>query len=120
MLVLGAVVVVHVQRDDARAKHGDRFGDAYGHVRVAEVEADADVVEMAKLEDGHEVLGSGGVADEIFNQQADAEGAGKGAQVFESGLAHIQWCAATSRRALAKVHHEMPEGDRARQIRGRA
>ena len=84
MLVLEAVVVVDVDLRYARAEGGDGFRDADGHGCVAEVEADADLIQVAKIENFDEVRGGGGFAEQVFDQRADAERTGEGAQVFEA------------------------------------
>src|SRR5580704_12519308 len=78
VLVFEAVVVVNVEFADALAEGADGFGDSGRDVRVAEVEADADLVEVRHLKNLKEVFGRGGIAGEVFNEHADAEGTGKG------------------------------------------
>ncbi len=50
VLVFEAVVVVHVKFGDALAEGADGFGDSGRDVRVAEIEADADLVEVRHFE----------------------------------------------------------------------
>ncbi len=52
---------------------------------MAEVEADADGVEVAGAEDFEQVLGGGDVVLEIFEQDFDAEGMGEGLEVLDGG-----------------------------------
>ncbi len=54
-------------------------------MRVAEVEGDADAVEVADLDDFEEVLGCGDLVLEIFEQNTDTEGVGEGLEVFDGG-----------------------------------
>ena len=59
--------------------------DGHAQMEVAEVEADADGVEVAGLEDVEEVVGGGDVVLQVFQQQVDAERRGEGLEVFDSG-----------------------------------
>jgi hypothetical protein len=78
-------------------------------VRVAEVEADAHIVQMPELEDEQKVLGGGGLAEQILHQKAHAEGAGEGAQVLERGLGVLDCARRPAVVALAQMHDEMTE-----------
>ncbi len=52
---------------------------------MADVEGDADAVEVTDFEDFEEVLGGGDLVLEIFEQDADAEGVGEGFEVLDGG-----------------------------------
>jgi hypothetical protein len=54
-------------------------------VGVADVEGDADAVEVAYAEDFEEVLGGGDLVLKIFKQDADAEGMREGFEVLDGG-----------------------------------
>lgn len=88
VLVLNGVVVVSVNGDDAGAEGCDGFRGADSHMRVTEIEADTDVVKVAHFENDGEMLRSGDLAEQIFDQQADAERAGKSAQVLDAVAAN--------------------------------
>ena len=78
----GAVVVVQVELGDARPSNSmaaptpESCGaplDGLGEVEVAEVEADADRIEVAGLEDVEQVLRRGDFVLHVLQQQAHAE-----------------------------------------------
>ena len=88
----GAVVVVQMHLRDARAEQFDGRADTgvsrrsfggHGEVEVADVEADADRVEMAGLEDGEQVLRGGDLVLQVLQQQAHAERRGEGLEVLD-------------------------------------
>ena len=54
-------------------------------VRVAYVEGDADVVEVADVEDFEQVLGGGDFVLQVFEQDFDAERVGEGLEVLDGG-----------------------------------
>jgi hypothetical protein len=90
----GAVVIVEVELGDARAEEFDGGGDAgvggrveggEGEVEMADVEADADGVEVAGAEDVEEVVGGGDLVLEVFEEEADAEGGGESLEVLDGG-----------------------------------
>ena len=57
MLVFEAVVVVHMQFGDACAEGADGFCDSGSDMRVAEVKADADLIEVRHFKNGDEMFG---------------------------------------------------------------
>ncbi len=52
---------------------------------MADVEADADAVEVTDAEDFEDVLGAGDVVLKVFDEDADAEGVGEGLEVLDGG-----------------------------------
>ena len=54
---------------------GGGDSDGAAEVGVAEVEADADVREVADVEDFEEVFGGGDFVLEVFKEELDSEGA---------------------------------------------
>ena len=80
-------------------------------VRVTEIEADADIVKVAHFENDDQMLGSGGLAEQIFDQQADAERAGKGAQVLERGERKLDGARRPGIVALAEMDDEIAQRD---------
>ncbi len=58
---------------------------AFGEVRVAEVEAEADAGEVPDPDDLDEVLGFGHVVGQVLEQDFDAERTGEGLQVLDCG-----------------------------------
>lgn len=82
VLVFDAVIVVDMHGNNARSEGADGLGDADGDMGMAEVETDAYLIEMAHFKDGLEVPGGGGLADKVLDEKADAERAGKGAQML--------------------------------------
>ena len=111
VLVFEAVVVVDVDGGDVAAQGSDGFGDAYGDVGMAEVKTDADVGQVAHLEDDEQVGRRGGLAGEILDEQADAKGAGKGAEVFEGVDGELDAALGPAVVAHAEVEDEVAEGD---------
>ena len=94
VIVFGAVVVVEVEFGDAGLEEFEGFVDAdvgmavaggAGEVGVAYVEADADAVEVADVEDFEDVLGRGDVVLQILDEDADPEGVGEGFEVLDGG-----------------------------------
>lgn len=83
VFILEAVIVVDVAGGDAVAEGLDGIEDSDGDVRMAEVEADAEGVEVAYGEDVLEVDGGGGSAQQVLKQNADAERAGKGCEMLD-------------------------------------
>ena len=56
------------------------------------------------------MLGGGGLAEQVFDQQADAERAGKGAQVFERGDGVLDGARRPAVVAFAEMHDEIAKG----------
>ena len=120
MFVLHAVIIVDVDGSDAFAKCADGSRDADCHMRMAEVEADADIGQVAHLQDDAKMIGGGGLAEQVFNQQADAERAGKGAEMFQSGDGILDAARRPGVVALAQMHDEIAERNVTRQFPVRA
>ena len=93
---------------------------AHGDVRVAKVEADADIVQVAHFENGHQMLGGGGLAEQILDQQADAQRTRKGAEVLESGERILDGARRPGIVALAKMNDEIAQWNVLGSIRERA
>jgi len=90
VVVFGAEVVVEVEFGDAGLEELEGFVYAFvgfrgSEVSVADVESDADAVEVADLENFEEMLGCGDLVLEIFKQDADAEGVREGLEVLDGG-----------------------------------
>jgi hypothetical protein len=90
VVVFSAVVVVEVELGDAGLQELEGFVDAYvffglREVRVADVEADADAIEVADAEDFENVLGRGDFVLQVFDEEAYAERMGEGLEVFDGG-----------------------------------
>ncbi len=98
------MVVVEVELGDAGLEELEGGVDAdvgffgVGEVGVAEVEADADVVEVADAEDLEEVLGGGDFVLEVFEEEADAEGVGEGFEVLDGGEGVLEGAEVPGRR----------------------
>ena len=120
VLVLDGMVVVNVNGGNAGAEGRDGFRDADSHVRVTEIEADADIVKVAHFKNGGQMLGSGDLAEQIFDQEADAERAGKGAQVLERGGRKLDGARRPGIVALAEMDDEIAQAEYARRLRARA
>lgn len=111
VLVLLAVVVVGMDLDDAAGQRGYGLWHAYGDVRMAEVHTDADCIQVADAEDFDQVLGGGGFAGKVFDEQAHAKRTGKGAEVFEGGEGVLDGARGPAVIALAEVEDEVAKGD---------
>lgn len=86
MLVAVALIVVEVEFGDAGAQELEGVVDAgVAYVGVAYVEGDADVREVADVEDLEDVLGGGDVVLDVFDEDFDAEGVGEGLDVLDGG-----------------------------------
>jgi hypothetical protein len=90
VIVFSAEIVVDVKLGNARLEELEGLVDAFvgfgcSEMRVANVEGDADAVEVADLENFEEVLGGGDLVLEIFKQDADAEGVREGFEVLDGG-----------------------------------
>ena len=88
VVVFGAVVVVEVELGDARLEELEGFIDTYvffgvSQVCMADVEADADAVEVADAEDLEDVLGRGDFVLQVFDEDADAERVGEGFEMLD-------------------------------------
>src|SRR6185369_7338540 len=84
MLVFQAVVVVHVDFADSLAQRTDSLGDSGCYVRVTQVKADVDLVEVGHFENCHQVLWSCSIAGQVFNQYAYPQRLGKSAEMLKS------------------------------------
>lgn len=117
VVVAGAAVVVEVELGDAGLEEfeggvdGGAGGLPVGEVGVAEVEADADGVEVADPEDLEEVLGGGDVVGEVFEEQLDAERGGEGLEVFDRGEGVFEGARAPGIVLHAEVEDDGAEGD---------
>jgi hypothetical protein len=120
------VVVVQVDLGDAVAEEFDGGGDAgvvgdvgisigfggqLAEVEVAEVEADADLIEVAGLEDVEEVLGGGDFVLQVFQQEADAERRGEGLEVLDGGEGIVDGGLVPGGVLEAEVEDDVGEGD---------
>jgi hypothetical protein len=84
------LVVVEVELGDAWLEEFEGGVDAnvvlrIGKVGVADIEADADAVEVADAEDFEDVFWSGDFVLQVFDEDADAEGVGEGFEVLDGG-----------------------------------
>src|ERR1017187_8765967 len=111
MLVLEPVIVMDVYRGDAVAKCGDGIGNPNGHVRMAQIQANSNLVKVAGLEDDHKVLGCRCLTQQVLHQQTHAQGSGKRAQMLERNgrIIHGSW--GPSVGSLAEVHNQVAKGD---------
>ncbi len=78
-------------------------------LRVAQIEANADVGQVSHFENGHQMLGRRGLAQQIFHQQAYAERPREGAQVLQRGERKLDGARRPLIVAFAKVHHEVAQ-----------
>lgn len=86
VLVALALIVMEVEFGDAGAQELEGVVDAgVAYVGVAYVEGDADVREVADVEDLEDVLGGGDVVLDVFDEDFDAEGVGEGLDVLDGG-----------------------------------
>ena len=92
-------------------QHGEGFGDAIHHVRVAAIEADADVVEMHGADELDEALGSGKFVGNIFHKHSYAERLGEGAQVLDAGHGGFEFLFVEGFVGIADVLDEKAERD---------
>ncbi len=116
VVVLGAVVVVEVKLGDAGLEKFEGSVDAYvllgrGEVGVAEVEADAYVVEVAYTDDLEEVLGSGDLVLEVFEEDADTEGMGEGFEVLDGGEGVLKGAGVPEVVLVAEVEDDGLDGE---------
>lgn len=111
VFVFQAVIVVNVNGGDVGAQGADGLGDADCEVRMTQVQAYAYLIQVAHLKDGDEVAGGGGLADEVFNKKAHAEGTGKCTEVFEGGNGVLNGAQRPSVVAFAQVEDEVAEVD---------
>ena len=110
VFIFGAVVVVDMNGADAIAQHGNGLGDTGIDVGMTQVEADAHV-EVAHFEQGDQVLGCCGFAQQIFDQEAHAEGARKGAEMLQGGHSIFNAAGRPAVGAFAEVDDEIFERD---------
>ncbi len=80
-------------------------------MRVADVEGDADAVEVADLEDFEEVLGGGDLVLEVFEKDADAEGMGEGFEVLDGGERVLEGAEVPGIVLVAEVEGTGGDGD---------
>lgn len=111
MFVFLAAVVVDVDGGNAAPEGGEGRLYADCDVGMAEVETDADRVEMSQVKNFEEVFGKGRFADEVFDEETNAEGTGKGAEVFQGGLGMLDRAERPAIVALTEVHDEVSEMD---------
>ena len=82
-----------------------------GEVGVADVEADADAVEVADVDDFEEVLGGGDLVLEVFEEDADAEGVGEGLEVLDGGEGVLEGAGVPGVVLVAEVEGAGGDGD---------
>src|SRR5450631_80652 len=104
------VVVVHMSRADVVLEDSEAFGDAVHHVRVAAIEADADVVEMHGFDELDQTVGRGQFVGNIFNEHSYAERFGEGAQVLNGGHRGFEFLFVEGVVRIADVLDEKTEG----------
>jgi hypothetical protein len=102
---------MNVDGGDAGAESGDGSAHPDGDVGMAEVKTDPDRVEVTHLKDLDQVLREGGLAGEVFNEEADAKGTGKGAKMLEGGLSMLDGAEGPAVVSLAEVDDEVAKGD---------
>jgi len=83
MFIADAVVVVHVKLSDALTKDPDGFSDTGCNVRMPEVEADVDLVEVGHIENRHQVFGRSSVAGQVFDKNSYTQRLGEGSKVLK-------------------------------------
>jgi hypothetical protein len=83
----------------------------HGEMQVADVEADADRVEVAGLEDGEQMLRRGDLVLQILQQQADAERGGEGLEVLDGGERALEGGLVPGGVLEAEVEDDGGEGD---------
>ena len=116
VIVFLAVVVVEVELGDAGLEEFEGFVDAFvflggGDVGVADVEADADAVEVAYAEDLEEMLGGGDLVLKVFEQDADTEGMSEGFEVLDGGEGVFEGAGVPRIVFLAEVEDAGGDGD---------
>jgi hypothetical protein len=116
MVVFGAVVVVEVELGDAGLEKLEGSVDAYvligrGEVGVAEVEADAYVVEVAYADDLEEMLGGSDFVLEIFEEDADAEGMREGFEMLDGGEGVLEGAGVPEVVLVAEVEDDGLDGE---------
>src|SRR5215469_311387 len=104
-------VVVHMGGADVRLGGFESFGDVAHDVGVAEVEADPDIVEVAGVNELGQFFGRGKFVGNVFEQDADAERLGKGAQVLDGGHGGFEFAIVERLVGRAQVLHEVAERD---------
>jgi hypothetical protein len=116
VIVFGAVVVVEMELGDARLEEFEGFVDAdvlvwLGEVGVADVEADADAVEVADVENFENVFGGRDFVLEVLDEDAGAEGVGEGLEVFDGGEGVFEGAGVPTVVFLAEVEDAGGDGD---------
>lgn len=117
MLVGPAVVVVKVKFGDAGLEELEGRVDAgarvveVGEMGVADVEADANGIEVSNAEDFEEVLGCGDLVLEVLEEDLDTERIGEGFEVLDSGEGVIERARAGFIVLDAEVKDDRSEGD---------
>ena len=111
VLVFESVVVVDVDGADVAAQGGHGLGDAYGDVGMPEVQTDSDVGEVSHLENEEQMHRGGGLADEVLDEQTDAEGTGKSAEVLERGDGVLDAALRPTVVAFAEMEDKVAEMD---------
>jgi len=116
VIVFGAVVVMEMELRDARLEEFEGFVDAdvlFGtrEMGMANVEADADAVEVADAEYLQNVLRGGDFVLKVFDEDADAEGMGEGLEVLDGGEGVFEGAGVPGVALLAEVEDTGFDGD---------
>ena len=116
VIVVLTVIVVEVELRDAGPEKCDGFVDAevvfrVGEVGVAYVEADADAIEVADVEDFEDVFGRGDFVLQIFDEDADAEGVGEGLEVFDGSEGVFEGAGVPEVALLAEMKNAGVDGN---------
>ncbi len=116
VFVLGALVVVQMELGDARAEELEGGVDAFAgggrcKVGMADVERDADGVEVADLDDLEQVLGGGDFVLQILEEDLDAERVGEGLEVLDGGEGVLEGAGAPGFVLLAEVEGDGGKGN---------
>jgi hypothetical protein len=116
VVIFLTVVVVKVEFGDARLEELKGFVDTFagfgsGEVGVADVETDANAVEVTDLDDFKEVLGGGDFVLEVFEEDADAEGVSEGFEVLNGCEGVLECASVPGVVLLAKMQGTGGDGD---------
>src|SRR6201999_97309 len=116
MVVLLALIVVEVELRDARLEEFEGFVDAYVFFRVrdvsvTEIETNPDAIEVADAEDFEDVFGRGDLVAQIFNEDADAEGMGKGLEVLDGSEGVFEGAGVPGVIFVAEMENAGGDGD---------
>src|ERR1700691_3567588 len=93
MLVFLTMIVMDMGRSDERLQLGDGRGNATTDVRVARVQTNPHVFEVADAQDLHQVGRFGYLVGEVFQQKLYPQRPGKGLQVLNRchGMLERPW-----------------------------